>query len=263
MTGKKHLLCAVAIVLFLGGGCSMFGNETENTVAKGNGKASGKVLPKKENPAQKLLTKGMEDYRYGKYYTAVKDFEEIINRYPFSPQATVAELKAADCSYHMKQYKEAESLYESFENNHPTNEMISYVLYQKGMCNYRQIDRIDRDPAGAEKAVRYFKQLVRAFPESPYTADAQEKIGLATDFLAGHELSIARFYIRTKKIPQAKTRLRYLLATYPQSAVAKKGRQLLEQLEKGEKSEKSFFSIPGAGFFTKKEKGGKAAAAAQ
>ncbi len=261
MTVRKNFFYAVTVAVLLVSGCSMFGSNSEETVAGEDGKASGKMLPQKKDPAQKLLAEGMEDYRYGKYYTAVKAFEEIINRYPFSPQATPAELKAADCSYHMEQYKEAESLYESFENNHPTNKMIPYVLYQKGMCNYRQIDRIDRDPAGAEKAVRYFKQLVKAFPQSPYTADAREKISLAIDFLAGHEFSIARFYIRTQKIPQAKTRLRYLLAAYPQSAIAQKSRQLLEQLERAGKSEKAFFSIPGAGFFHKKERKENKAAA--
>ncbi len=262
MTVKKDLFYAVAFILVLVSGCSMFDSDSKEIVPESSGKASGKVLPQEKEPAQKLLADGMEDYRYGKYFSAAKAFEEIINRYPFSPQATSAELKAADCSYHMGQYKEAESLYESFENNHPTNEMIPYVFYQKGMCNYRQIDRIDRDPAGAEKAVRYFRQLVKAFPQSPYTADAKEKINLAIDFLAGHEFSIAKFYIRTKKIPQAKTRLRYLLATYPQSAIAQKSRQLLEQLETDGKSEKAFFSIPGAGFFHKKEQN-KSKAAAQ
>ncbi len=192
--------------------------------------------------AQKLLDKGMEEYRYGKYFSAVKSFEEIINRYPFSRQATQAELKAADCSYHLEQYSEAESLYQSFENNHPTNPAVPYALYQKAMCNYQQIDRIDRDPSGAEKAVRYFKQLIKVFPNSPYTANAREKIVLATDFLASHEFSIAKFYIRTGNLSQAKTRLQYILTTYPKSSVVKKSRQLLQKMEKGKQPEESFFS---------------------
>ncbi len=244
---KKHLVFASIVMLFAVNGCSVFTNTEEDT-AGNKAEVSMDVL------AQKLLTEGMEEYRYGKYFNAIKSFKEIINRYPFSHQAVEAELKAADCSYHMEQYSEAEILYNSFEDHHPSSKSLPYVLYQKGMCNYRQIDRIDRDPRGAEKAIRYFKQLLKAFPHSPYSADAKEKVTLATDFLAGHEFSIAEFYVRTEKPAQAKARLRYLLANYPQSTAAKKGRTLLQQLEKKREEKKSFFStLPGFSFFQGEE----------
>ncbi len=234
MSAKRAFFYSLLVLSLFLSGCAMFGDS----------KDAAKKKPSMDASAQKLLDEGMEEYRYGKYFSAVKSFEEIVNRYPFSRQAIEAEIKAADCSYHLEQYKEAESLYTSFENNHPTNAALPYVLYQKAMCNYRQIDRVDRDPSGAEKAVRYFKQLLRAFPDSPYTADAKEKIVLATDFLANHEFSIVQFYLRTGNTSQAKTRLEYILATYPQSSVAEKSRQLLQKLKKKEKGEEksSFFS---------------------
>lgn len=185
-------------------------------------------------PARNLLNSGMDDYNVGKYFTAIEFFEEILNRYPFSPEATLAELKAADCSYHLERYLEAYLLYEEFENRHPTNEAIPYVMFQKAMSNYKLIDRIDRDPSGAEKAISLFQQLQKAYPDSPYSAEAEVRIAAATEFLANHEYFVVQYYVRTAKFDQAAVRLRYLLAMYPESEVAPSAEELLARIEAGD-----------------------------
>jgi len=196
----------------------------------------GNVVEKEnpELPAKELLLKGMDDYRVGKYYTAIESFEEILNKFPFSEEAILAELKAADCSYYLDRYAEALLLYEEFENRHPTNESIPYVMFQKAMCNYKQIDRIDRDTSGAAKSIELFKQLLKAYPESPYTAEAQTKLTEATEFLANHEYFVVEYYVRTEKYDQAKVRLNYMLAVYPDTTIAPKAKELLARLETGD-----------------------------
>lgn len=185
-------------------------------------------------PAKGLLTKGMDDYNVGKYYTAIESFQEILNRYPFSPEAPLAELKAADCSYYMERYSEALVLYEEFANRHPTNESIPYVLFQRGMSNFKQIDRIDRDTVGATKAIIFFKQLLKSYPNSPYTSEAKAHIAVANEFLADHEFFVAEYYVRTEKYEQAKVRLKYLLAKYPEGKIVAQAKDLLARLEAGD-----------------------------
>lgn len=185
-------------------------------------------------PAKELLAQGMDDYNVGKYYTAVEFFNDILNRFPFSPEATLAELKAADCSYYLERYVEALLLYEEFENRHPTNESIPYVMYQKAMSNYKQIDRVDRDSAGATKSIELFNQLIKAYPDSPYTNEAKERIKTATEFLANHEYFVVEYYVRTEKYDQAIVRLKYLLVMYPESTIAEKAKQLLARIEAGD-----------------------------
>ena len=184
-------------------------------------------------PAKSLLAKGMDDYSVGKYYTAIESFQEILNRYPFSPEAPLAELKAADCSYYQEHYAEALVMYEEFANRHPTNESIPYVLFQRGMSNFKQIDRVDRDTAGATKAINFFKQLLRSYPNSPYTGEAKAHIAAANEFLADHEFFVAEYYVRTEKYDQAKIRLKYLLAKYPDRSIAAQAKDLLARLEAG------------------------------
>ncbi len=185
-------------------------------------------------PAKNLLSKGMDDYNVGKYYTAIEFFQEILNRYPFSPEAPLAELKAADCSYYMERYPEALVLYDEFANRHPTNESIPYVVFQKGMSNFKQIDRIDRDTTGATKAIEFFKQLLKSYPNSPYSGEAKARIAAANEFLADHEFFVAQYYVRTEKYDQAKVRLKYLLAKYPDKTITPQAKELLARLEAGD-----------------------------
>jgi len=187
-----------------------------------------------ELPAKNLAIKGMDDYNVGKYFTAVQYFEEILDRYPFSPEAALAELKAADCSYYLGKYQEAALLYEEFENHHPTNESIPYVMFQIAMCSYKTIDRVDRDTTGAIKAVQLFEQLLKAHPESPYTDEAEKRIASATEFLANHEYFVAEYYIHTEKYSQAVIRLKYLLAKYPQAEISIPAKDLLARVEAGD-----------------------------
>ena len=142
----------------------------------------------------------------------------------------LAELKVADCNYYMERYTEAYLLYEQFEDMHPTNEAIPYVMYQKAMCHYKRIDTIDRDISAAQKAIERFQLLLKAYPASPYAQDAKEKILTAKEFLANHEFSVAQFYLRTDKEKQAIIRLKYLLAMYPQTKIVKQAETLLAQL---------------------------------
>lgn len=223
-------LLSIWLLVFLEG-CSDFKKTFNFTSIDEEGK---EIKSELDLPAKTLLTKGMDDYNVGKYFTAIEFFQEILNRHPFSPEAPLAELKAADCSYHLGRYPEALVLYEEFANRHPTNESIPYVMYQKGMCNYKQIDRIDRDTTGATKAIELFKQLLKSHPKSPYTSEANARIAAATDFLADHEFFVAEYYVRTGKYDQAKVRLKHLLARYPDQTITNKAKELLARLDAGD-----------------------------
>ncbi len=224
------LVLTIGLVAFLGG-CADLKKTFNFTSIDEEGSEAKTDL---DFPAKSLLEKGMNDYNVGKYFTAIEFFQEILNRYPFSPEAPLAELKAADCSYHLERYPEALVLYEEFANRHPTNESIPYVLFQKGMSHFKQIDRVDRDSTGATKAIDFFKQLLKSYPHSPYTAEAKAKIDAASEFLADHEFFVAEYYVRAEKYDQAKVRLKYLLAKYPDKTIAVQAKALLARLEAGD-----------------------------
>ncbi|MEE4165336.1 MAG: outer membrane protein assembly factor BamD [Desulfocapsaceae bacterium] len=184
-------------------------------------------------PAEQLIMKGMDEFNVGTYYLALDYFNEILDRYPFSPQAPLAELKAADCNYYMERYAEAVVLYQEFEERHPTNEAIPYVMYQKAMASYNRIDTIDRDVLGAMESIQAFEELLRAFPDSPYRQEAKARIAAANEFLVNHEFYVVKFYLRTEKYLEAETRLKYLLAMYPDARIAPRAQEMLELIQAG------------------------------
>lgn len=217
-----HRLILLALVLFCVTGCSA----TKKIFSHDKQEEKEEVLP-----AAELARYGLEDYNTGKYYKAKESFEKILEAYRFSEESVLAELKIADCNYYMENYEEAVTAYEKFEEMHPTNEAIPYVMYQKAMCYYKKIDRVDRDNSGAINSIKYFNQLLKAYPDSPYTKDAVTKIDVAKEFLAEHEFAVAQYYKRIHEKDQAITRLKYLLTMYPDAEIVPKAKKLLNRLE--------------------------------
>lgn len=219
---KQFISCLLALVLALSlAGC------TKQKFASALG-----FRTSSPDTAEGLALKGLDYYSHGKYNKAKQSFETLLNQYPFSEYSLLAELKTADSNYYLKNYEEALLQYKDFEEHHPTNEAIPYVMFQMAMCQYNQIDTIDRDTSPAANAIYAFSRLLRAFPYSPYTEEAQTRIRAARNFLANHEYYVASFYERTYAYEEAKARLEYLLRQYPDSIIAPKAEMLLYDLRK-------------------------------
>ncbi len=187
------------------------------------------------NEPEQIVNQAMAAFNSGRYITALKHFETLTDRFPFSQYSLMAELKTADCHYYERKYEEAIDAYLAFEENHPTNEAVPYTMFQVGMSHYNQLDSIDRDPASAVDAIAVFTKLIRSYPQSSYIDEARSRIAAARNFLANHEMYVARFYIKTDKLKQAQTRLEYLLDNYPDSSVTAEAEKTLAMLKSGQK----------------------------
>ena len=53
----------------------------------------------KPNSPDGMAMTAIDDFNRGAYADALKTFEEIKERFPFSPHSLLAELKAADCNF--------------------------------------------------------------------------------------------------------------------------------------------------------------------
>lgn len=190
---------------------------------------------------ESLAMQGMYEFNHGRYSRALKFFEDIKSRFPFSGPAMLAKLKAADSKYHLRRYDDARILYEEFEISHPTNEAIPYVLFQMAMCDYNQIDTIDRDPGSAVNAIHGFSRLIQMFPQSPYIEEARLRIRSAENFMASHEMYVAMFYLRTGEYDQAKGRLQYLLVNYSHTDIAPDAEKLLVALKAGDPPDRAWY----------------------
>ena len=221
MKHRQLLLCLMAFFLVVSlTGCG------KNSVMSSLGFES-----RTPDSVEGLAMQGLDYYEHGKYHKAKESFEVLLSRYPFSEYSLLAELKVADSTFYLEEYEEAVLQYMDFEERHPTNEAIPYVMFQTGMCYYKQIDTIDRDAGNATNAIYSFSKLLRAFPNSSYQDEAMTRIKAARNFLANHEFYVASYSERTGAYEEAEARLEYLLKEYPESTIAPQAKILLEQLK--------------------------------
>ncbi len=157
----------------------------------------------------------MKAYKKKRYMDAIESFKKLKDWYPFDKSALTAELKIADAHFELKEYDEAELAYEEFENLHPRNPDIPYVLYRMGKCHFIQIDTVDRDQNPAKKALEQFKRLTKQFPDDPYAKKAKKHIFDCYKSLAGHELYVARWQFKTKRYKGALARFQGIITDYP------------------------------------------------
>ncbi len=179
-----------------------------------------------------MAKKAMDYFTHGRYMLAEEIFQQIKDRYPFSPYATLAELRLADCKFYQGLYEEALPLYQEFEKLHPTNEAIPYVLFQQGTCYYRLMESADRDQSATKKMIQIYERLLKRFPDSPYTYEAKKRIHKGRERLAMHEIVVAKWYYRTRHYPQAKMRLLNALEKYPDTKASNKAKKLLSKVNR-------------------------------
>jgi outer membrane protein assembly factor BamD len=170
---------------------------------------------KDERPPDVLAQEAYQKMKSGKYEEAAEDFEKIRDRYPYSSEANQAELKVADSKYFNKKYEEALNDYKNFEKLHPADPHMPYVIYQQGLCYYRQRSTIDRDPTCTYKALQEFKRLKQRYPNYAKMDKVNDYMAKCQQALADHEFYIGEYYFRTQRYQAALDRFASIQEEYP------------------------------------------------
>jgi outer membrane protein assembly factor BamD len=73
---------------------------------------------------------------------------------------------------------------------------------------------VGRDQATTERARTALNDIVRRFPDSEYARDANLKLDMVNDQLAGKEMTVGRWYLRSNQTLSAVNRFRNVIETY-------------------------------------------------
>jgi outer membrane protein assembly factor BamD len=184
-----------------------------------------------EKTAQELVNDGMESFNRQRYRSAIESFQKLKDWYPFSKYAILAELKIADAHYYLEEYEAAIVAYESFENLHPRNEATPYVIFQRGMSYFKQMETVDRDQTSAKKAIEIFTRLKKTYPASEYAAQADNYIRLSLKNMAGHEFYVGEFYFKSKHYKAAIVRFKAVVTNYPDVGLTQKALEYITRCE--------------------------------
>lgn len=160
---------------------------------------------------------------------AIKRFNALEARYPFGTYAQQAQLELIYAYYRQREWEMGISTAQRFLREYPSHPAADYALYMQGRINFERslglvesnlrwkwlnIDGAERDTQYARGAFTAFSNLVRRYPNSPYAADARQRMLFLKDRVARHELAVARYYLERGTYVAAANRAQDILAEF-------------------------------------------------
>ena len=179
-------------------------------------KSSEKVIsePTEQEIAMSIYAEAVEALKKGDSFYASKKFKEVESLMPQSKWGSKASLMASYADYSRNAYSNAIFDLERHINNYPADKNIPYAHYLIAMCYYEQILDEKKDLNPLLKAKEKFEFIMQTYPDTDYGTDARFKIDLIVDQLAAKEMSIARYYMKTKKWIPALNRIKIVIEKY-------------------------------------------------
>lgn len=154
---------------------------------------------KKAPNAEALYKRAQEFEADDRFDEAIRRYQEVRSRFPYSSQALDAELAIADVYYKQESYPESQMAYQTFRELHPKHAKIAYVYFRYAMSLYLQLpETIDRDLSLAPEAILAFNDVLKKFPDSEFVKESQEKRLELVKKMAEKEIYIADFYFKKK-----------------------------------------------------------------
>jgi outer membrane protein assembly factor BamD len=172
--------------LLLLGGCS--------TIGGWFGASNAPKVDPASIPVETLYSNGVDALNAHNYKSAVTQFDNVEQYYPYSTWSANAQLMHGYAEYLQSDYTQAIGSLDRFIQLHPAHRDIAYAYYLRALCFYEQISDIQRDQKGTSLAMDALQEVVTRFPDSAYARDARLKIDLCRDHLAGKEMEIGRWY---------------------------------------------------------------------
>jgi len=157
---------------------------------------------------------GMDSLKSGDVLFAAKKFNEAEILFPQSIWAPKSSLMAAYAYYTQDYYADAIAELERFIKVYPKNKNIDYAYYLLAISHYEQIVDEKKDLQSIVNAKKYFKIVIKDYPQTNYALDSEFKIDLINDTLAAKEMYIGRFYFDKQKWIAAINRFKTVMNDY-------------------------------------------------
>jgi len=166
------------------------------------------------NDVELLYNLATDMMERGNYKFSAVYFDEVERQHPYSPWARRAMLMSAYSYYKTSDYDEAILSAQRFLTLHPGNKSAPYAHYLIANSYYAQISDVGREQRVTQQALSGLREVVARYPDSDYARDAQLKIEMTRDHLAGKELDVGRFYQGEGQYLSAIGRFRVVIEEY-------------------------------------------------
>jgi outer membrane protein assembly factor BamD len=167
-----------------------------------------------ERPVEQLYNQAAQQLDSRDFPTAIALFNEVERQHPYSEWARKSMVMSAYASYQQRDYNETIAAADRYIALHPGGTEAAYAYYLKASSYFDQIVDVGRDQETTESAKVALNDVVRRFPESEYARDASVKIDMVNDQLAGKEMEIGRWYLRSNQTLAAVNRFATVVRKY-------------------------------------------------
>tara|TARA_Y100000590_G_scaffold459537_1_gene616875 strand:- start:859 stop:1698 length:840 start_codon:yes stop_codon:yes gene_type:complete len=157
---------------------------------------------------------GLEELEKGDVIYAAKKFNEAELLYPQSVWAPRSALMAAYAYFSQLYYTDAIIELERFLDRYKNHPRKDYAYYLLALCHYDQIIDEKKDLERIMDAQKYFKKIIKDYPNTEYAVDSEFKLELIEEILASKEMYLARYYIDKEKWIPAINRLKRVIKDY-------------------------------------------------
>jgi outer membrane protein assembly factor BamD len=184
-----------------------------------------------------LYQKAEHELQLGDYDQAIKLYEQLEVTFPFSDSARQGRVDVIYAYYRAHKPEQAVDAADTFIRENPRDPNVDYAYYLKGLVYFEfdrnfleklfRVDLCERPPNEAYKAFSNFSQLVQRFPESPYSADASQRMTFLRNCFASYETGVAQYYYERGAWVASANRAKYSVETYPGTPSMRKALDLL------------------------------------
>jgi len=165
-------------------------------------------------PPDEIYALGESQLADGKPTEAAKTFNEIERLYPFSQLAKRAIIMSAFSSYQAGDDSNARASARRYLDLYPSDKDAPWAQHLIALTYYDNIVDVGRDQATTREALQALNEVVSRYPDSDYARDAQLKIDLTLDHLAGKEMEVGRYYLKRGHYSAAINRFRVVVDRY-------------------------------------------------
>ena len=166
-----------------------------------------------ERPLEDIYQEAYKEFNKKNYEEAAELFQTAESQYPSSPWSADALVMLVYSRYMDKDFSGAILAIDRYMRFHPGHVDVPYMMYLRGMCYYRQVSDVRRDPGMSAYALQQFQQLTERFPHSEYAKNAENKILILKNYIAGKVMYAAREDMNNKNWTSAITRLQSIITT--------------------------------------------------
>lgn len=167
-----------------------------------------------ERPVEVLYNNAAGELDRRDYDEAIELFNEVERQHPYSEWARRSTLMSAFAAYQARRYDDAIGTAQRYISLNPGSDESAYAYHLVATSYFEQIVDVGRDQRTTELAKSSLDELLRRFPTTEYAKDAQLKMDMVDDQLAGKEMEVGRWYMKRAEHLPAINRFRKVVVDY-------------------------------------------------